>query len=134
MVKIKRQVEMKHGDFAKYMVDKFGFLSYESKLTEGDYVGSPSSRFDISLHLPSTEIDDLPLIQIMENGVVIETSEEITEDTVIDELLMIYDGGGSELTYNKSLNNLGLSQLKSAYIMNDDLRLILIWRDGRLIE
>ena len=64
----------------------------------------------------------------------VEVEEEITEDTVIDELLMIYDGGGSELTYNKSLNNLGLSQLKSAYIMNDDLRLILIWRDGKLVE
>ena len=64
----------------------------------------------------------------------VETEEEITEDTVIPEMLTIYDGGISHLTNNKSLNDLIKTNLKSAYIMNDDLRLILIWRDGELIQ
>ena len=64
----------------------------------------------------------------------VETEEEITEDTVIPEMLTIYDKGISHLTNNKSLNDLIKTNLKSAYIMNDDLRLILIWRDGELVE
>ncbi|WP_400263887.1 hypothetical protein [Staphylococcus nepalensis] len=134
MVKIKRKVEMKHGDFAKYMVDKFGFLSYESKLTEGDYVGSPSSRFDISLHLPSTEIDDLPLIQIMENGVVIETSEEITEDTVIPKMLVIGRFDGYEEVYNRKLSSF-TQHLLSAYLIHDDGCMELIYDESKgLVE
>lgn len=64
----------------------------------------------------------------------VEVEEKLTEDTVIPEMLTIYDKGVTHLTNNKSLNDLIETNLKSAYIMNDDLRLILIWRDGRLIE
>src|SRR5699024_535064 len=64
----------------------------------------------------------------------VQIEEEITEDTVIPEMLTIYDEGITHLTNNKSLNDLIKNNLKSAYIMNDDLRLILIWRDGKLVE
>ena len=64
----------------------------------------------------------------------VEIEEPITEDTVISEMLTIYDEGITHLTNNKSLNDLIENNLKSAYIMNDDLRLILIWRDGKLVE
>ena len=37
-------------------------------------------------------------------------------------------------TNDKSLNYLDKTNLKSAYTMGDDLRLILIWRDGKLVE
>lgn len=149
MVKIKRKVEMTCGEFAKYMVDKFGFSSYESKLTEGDYVGSPSSRFDISLHLPSTEIDELPLIQIMENGVVIETSEEITEDTVIPKLMTTFrkiclkNGIGYQrvridenysikLMLNKAEAH--SEPVETLHVVNDDGTHTLIWHSGELVE
>src|SRR5699024_1232089 len=62
------------------------------------------------------------------------TEEEITEDTVIPEMLVIFSDGVTDLTNNKRLNDLSGTNLKSAYIMNDDLRLILIWRDGRMVE
>ena len=61
------------------------------------------------------------------------TEEEITEDTVIPEMLVIFSNGVTDLTNNKRLNDLSGTNLKSAYIMNDDLRLILIWRDGKLV-
>lgn len=64
----------------------------------------------------------------------IEVEEEITEDTVIDEMLLIYDNGVTHIAENKNLSFISKGNLKSAYYMNDDLRLILIWRDGRLIE
>src|SRR5699024_1418662 len=64
----------------------------------------------------------------------VEFEEEITEDTVIPEMLVIFSDGVTDLTNNKRLNDLSGTNLKSAYIMNDDLRLILIWRDGRLVN
>ncbi|MDU0461953.1 hypothetical protein [Staphylococcus ureilyticus] len=64
----------------------------------------------------------------------VEVEEEITEDTVIDEMLLIYDNGVTHIAENKNLSFISKGNLKSAYYMNDDLRLILIWRDGRLIE
>lgn len=66
----------------------------------------------------------------------VEVEEEITEDTVIPEILAIFSDGTSDLTNNKSLNYLiRETSLKSAYIMNDDLRLILIWKHEKgLVE
>lgn len=65
----------------------------------------------------------------------VEVEEEITEDTVIPEMLTIYFNGDSHIHNNKRLNDLNTTyHIKSAYIMNDDLRLILIWRDGKLVE
>ena len=64
----------------------------------------------------------------------VEIEEELTEDTVIPEMLVIFSDGVTDLTNNKRLNDLSGTNLKSAYIMNDDLRLILIWRDGRLVN
>ncbi|MEX5849407.1 hypothetical protein [Staphylococcus saprophyticus] len=64
----------------------------------------------------------------------IEVEEEITEDTIIPEMLLVFNNGVTHLVENSSLNYLDTSCLKSAYTMNDDLRLILIWRDGKLVE
>ena len=68
------------------------------------------------------------------NTFTVEIEEELTEDTVIDEMLLVYDNGVTHIAENKNLSFISKSNLKSAYYMNDDLRLILIWRDGRLIE
>ena len=64
----------------------------------------------------------------------VEVEEEITERTVIPEMLSIYNKGISHLNNNKSLNGLIKTNLKSAYILNDDLTMTLIWRDGKLVE
>ena len=64
----------------------------------------------------------------------VEVEEEITEDTVLDEMLLVYDNGVTHIAENKNLSFIRKGNLKSAYYMNDDLRLILIWRDGELIK
>lgn len=64
----------------------------------------------------------------------LEEFEEITEDTEIQEMLLVFNNGVTHLVENRSLNYLDTSCLKSAYTMGDDLRLILIWRDGKLVE
>ena len=64
----------------------------------------------------------------------VEVEEEITEDTVLDEMLLVYDNGVTHIAENKNLSFISKGNLKSAYYMNNDLRLILIWRDGELIK
>ena len=64
----------------------------------------------------------------------VEVEEEITEDTVLDEMLLVYDNGVTHIAENKNLSFISKGNLKSAYYMDDDLRLILIWRDGELIK
>ena len=58
---------------------------------------------------------------------------EITEDTVLTEMITIYNDGVTGLINNKSLNDLNEFNLKSVYIMNDDFRLILIWHNGKTL-
>src|SRR5699024_2506085 len=90
--------------------------------------------------LINIEFDDTGDVLIYGNSSIktvkfsIEVEEEITEYTVIPEMLTIYDEGITHLTNNKSLNDLIKNNLKSAYIMNDDLILILLWHDGKLVE
>lgn len=105
--------EIKNKDFES----NDGF-SVDTVTVEFDYLGRFGSSYNISKAKKFT----------------VEVEEEITEDTVISEILTIYDKGVTDLTNNKSLNDLIENNLKSAYIMNDDLRLILILRDGKLVE
>ncbi|UXU84621.1 hypothetical protein MUA77_04125 [Mammaliicoccus sciuri] len=57
----------------------------------------------------------------------VEIEEEITEDTVIPKMLVIYYKNAAHIQINKNLNFLIKDNLKSVYIMNDDLTMTLIW-------
>lgn len=57
----------------------------------------------------------------------VEIEETVTEDTVIPKMLTIYYDSAAHTQKNKNLNFLIKNNLKSAYIMNDDLTLTLIW-------
>ena len=64
----------------------------------------------------------------------VEVEEEITEDTVIPKLVTrntsgVYNGWTSDCV--KGFN---LELIEAIYILNDDLTLTLIWRDGKLVE
>src|SRR5699024_2019891 len=121
MPTIKRKVEMNLPQLIEWAWDnKIRSKTYRSlggaeiEFSEGDVV-----------RVYRTDSDDT---------LAVEFEEEITEDTVISEMLVIFSDGVTDLTNNKRLNDLSGTNLKSAYIMNDDLRLILIWRDGRLVN
>lgn len=57
----------------------------------------------------------------------VEVEEEITEDTVIPKMLVIYYKNAAHIQINKNLNFLIKDNLKSVYIMNDDKTMTLIW-------
>ena len=61
--------------------------------------------------------------------------EEITEDTVIPRLVVRHRDTGFTLYENDYINNeFPLDSVQAFYILNDDLTLTLIWRDGKLVE
>jgi hypothetical protein len=138
MVKIKRKVEMTCGEFAKYMVDKFGLSSYGVKLSEDYWLGNPEREYDVSIHLPPSKISDLPDITITKSGVVIfEVEEEITEDTELYGLVELGDdGAGEDFFFSRglSINDCKDEFTQAFYMLNDDLTMTLIWRDGELVE
>ena len=57
----------------------------------------------------------------------IEIEEEITEDKTIPKMLTIYCDDNTLIQENTSLKFLSKTNLKSAYIMNDDETMALIW-------
>ena len=64
----------------------------------------------------------------------VEVEEEITEDTIIPRLVARHRDLGFTLYKNDYINNeFPLDSVQAFYIMNDDLTMTLIWRDGKLI-
>jgi hypothetical protein len=65
----------------------------------------------------------------------VEVEEDITEDTVIPKLVVNHSDGGLSLYENDYINNeFPLDSVRAFYILNDDLTMTLIWRDGKLIK
>ncbi|EZT63139.1 hypothetical protein V071_01024 [Staphylococcus aureus C0676] len=72
---------------------------------------------------------------------VVEVEEEVTEETKFDRLLKVFEpieGYYSSILYaNASIKECLYGRCVSAkafYILNDDLTMTLIWKDGELVE
>ena len=130
MPTIKRKVEMNLPQFIAWAVDnKIRSKTYRSlggaeiEFSEGDVV-----------RVYRTDSDDTFTVEV---------EEEITEDTVFDNLIEINELidfkkegllGGVRLYKNSSINQVENDKSVAYYIMNDDLALTLIWKEGRLID
>lgn len=67
----------------------------------------------------------------------LEECEEITEDTKLDGLVELGDdGAGEDFFFSRglSINDCKDECTQALYILNDDLTMTLIWRDGKLVE
>lgn len=64
----------------------------------------------------------------------VEVEEEITEDTVMPKLLLVYESGDLHFVESRSIKGLSKSCIEAIHILNDDLTMTLIWRDGKLVE
>ncbi|WP_117218004.1 hypothetical protein [Staphylococcus aureus] len=73
---------------------------------------------------------------------IVEVEEEITEETKFDRLFEVFEVSEGEYnptsnrntSINESLNDDRCFPIKAFYILNDDLTMTLIWKDGRLVE
>ncbi|HCX3178259.1 hypothetical protein [Staphylococcus argenteus] len=72
----------------------------------------------------------------------VEVEEEITEDTKFDRLFEVFEVSEGEYnptsnrntSINESLNDDRRFPIKAFYILNDDMTMTLIWKDGALVE
>ncbi|HDG6209129.1 TPA: hypothetical protein PF714_002778 [Staphylococcus aureus] len=72
----------------------------------------------------------------------VEVEEEITEETKFDRLFEVFEISEGEYnptsnrntSINESLNDDRCFPIKAFYILNDDLTMTLIWKDGELIK
>ncbi|HCZ0884536.1 TPA: hypothetical protein ACSCX1_000036 [Staphylococcus aureus] len=64
---------------------------------------------------------------------IVEVEEEITEDTVFEYLVQVYEGGDVQVHKDEAINYVMSPLDKAFYALNDNLTMTLIWKDGRLV-
>lgn len=72
---------------------------------------------------------------------IVEVEEEITEDTVFDRLFEVYElqegaymsALHKGISLNERFEDDNIFSTKAFYILNDDMTMTLIWKDGELI-
>ncbi|HDM8628148.1 hypothetical protein [Staphylococcus aureus] len=64
---------------------------------------------------------------------IVDVEEKITEDTVFEYLVQVYEGGQVQVHENEAINFVRSPLDKAFYILNDDLTMTLIWKDGELV-
>ena len=104
MVKIKRKVEVTQEEYAKYMIDKYGVSGFESSLIDDNIIDAPK-RLTLVFELNSVSKSDLFNGSFRNGKLSVEVEEEITEDTELNEILLIgNDGLFIESYKNHSIN------------------------------
>lgn len=130
MMKIKKKVEMNLHELIKWAWDEDN---------SGDFISSYGG--EVSIDLGGT-VDTLRVVDNMDIFTV-DVEEEVTEKTNIPNLLEVYknDFGnlGAQLHQDKTIKDVlkltpSRFKIEKFYIINDDMTMTLIWRDGELIK
>lgn len=146
MVKIKRKVEMTQEEYAKYLIDKYGVSGFESDLLYSNIIDAPK-QYKITFELNPILKKELPNGSFRNGKFTVEVEEEITEDTVIPKVLNIFKNTTNRIRNDEESHirrNVSVKEIKEnskdyiendrLYIMNDDLTMTLIWKNGKLVE
>lgn len=64
----------------------------------------------------------------------VQIEEEITEDTMIPHLYDLLENNSLCRWSPATISDLKTSKSRAFYIMNDDMTMTLIWRDGKLVD
>ncbi|WP_248498658.1 hypothetical protein [Staphylococcus haemolyticus] len=136
MVKVKRKVKMTLPELIEW-----GFKNkvFNKEFTNNDRI-SKTVSFDPSgrVSFPSIYVYDA------KDTYTVEVEEEITEDTKLDTVLEIYNDKhhprsvSSAIQKNTSINNImeynpSYFNTETLYLVNEDMTLTLIWKDGELV-
>lgn len=127
MPTIKRKVEMNLPELIEW--------GFENDITgtmfSGDRVEAKKIRFEVGIIVKM--FGDL----CKDDTFTVEVEEEITEDTKINKMVELSDKGllgGTGLYINSTVNQAKTNKSIAFYIVNDDLTMKLIWKNGRLVE
>ncbi|HHW9883569.1 TPA: hypothetical protein ACU3LO_002764 [Staphylococcus aureus] len=133
-MKIKVKKEMRLDELIKWARSNPGLSKGKNFFTTGN--GDDIVRFQKDTNECTTSVC-VPL----DAPFVVEFEEEITEETKFDKLFKLFEpiegGYGSVLYANTSIKECLYGRgvpTKAFYILNDDLTMTLIWKDGELIK
>ena len=125
-MKIKRKVEMNLPQLIEWLL-KSGYRNYTANSNMGNIVTLSrygAIQFSLGTFFP-------------EETFTVEVEEELTEDTKIHKMIELSDKGllgGTGLYINSTVNQAKTNKSLAFYIVNDDLTMTLIWKNGRLVE
>ncbi|WP_432371958.1 hypothetical protein [Staphylococcus chromogenes] len=135
MVKIKQKVELEPKAFLKHVLEK--------EETEVELEGY---AFDGSNYLfgPEVTVNEYVSYNPNKNTYTVEIEEEITEDTVMPMLIEVTEYNDDTTVFlneNKSIKTVLdeclddlLYDPKAFYMLNDDLSMTLLWKNGEMVE
>ena len=133
MVKIKQKKQLNLPQLIEW--------GFENDVTNKEYVCNEHKAKSVIFNLSGwTEFSD-EFSYNPHDTFTVEVEEEVTDDTLLDLVARFTDENGAYYTTPKrmSINTCLEAELDDVtcthfYIENDDRELVLIWRDGRLIE
>ncbi|HDS3929332.1 hypothetical protein [Staphylococcus aureus] len=125
-MKIKVKKEMTLDELIKWARENPELSKGKSFFTTGDSDGIVRFQKDTNECTTSVCVPlDAPFV--------VEVEEEITEDTKLDKLVEMETDGDLTIWENRSIKSLVADFSKAFYVLNDDLTMPLIWRDGELV-
>ena len=134
MVKIKRKVEMTQKEFVQFLIEKAAI----NEITQSTKNGKD---FELCIKLKS---DNNKINRIDNNLVEVEIEEEITENTKVPKLIEVYEYDGrlsaylnTKMPIKKALNDSQSDLLCvpiAFYMLNDDMTMTLLWKEGEMVE
>lgn len=135
-MKIKVKKEMRVDELIKWAWDNPELVRGEKFYSQGK-----SNETYVYFHLYDGRRCVLREYISADDTFAVEYEEEVTKDTVFDRLFEVYEiqeGVYESVTYaNTSIKECLYGRrvpAKAFYILNDDLTMTLIWKDGELVE
>ena len=149
-MKIKRKVQKTLPQLIEWGFDNpdlsndMSFLSDDWENVRIDFKFNPRGVLSLDILNGRNISDDILFTVEEEIEITVEEEIEITEDTVIPKSLVMFEHNGNthiEKHDSKCINDILCldkkvkgSVTKTIHVMNNDLTLTLIWRDGELVE
>ncbi|MCI2919059.1 hypothetical protein FH141_08080 [Staphylococcus hominis] len=136
MVKIKRKVEMTLPELIEW--------GFKNNIRNTEFVSNFFEKKSVIFNLSGwAEFSD-EYAYLPEDTFTVEVEEEITKDTKLDRVLEIYKdlhspgSVSSVIQKNTSINNImeynpSYFKTECLYLINEDMTLTLIWKDGELV-
>ena len=129
MPTIKRKVEMNLPQLIEW--------GFENDVTNTWYRASNVEEYISEVFFDATGLPQFSNTVNKNDTFTVEVEEEITEDTKIHKMIELSDKGllgGTGLYINSTVNQAKTNESLAFYIVNDDLTMTLIWKNGRLVE
>ncbi|MCI2931369.1 hypothetical protein [Staphylococcus hominis] len=123
MVKLKRKIEMNLYELINW--------AWDNDIRD--------KRYESIKGLDTVYFDQSGGVQLYESissedVFIIETEEEITEETLLPKILILYDGMLPEILINVRIENIDLNKEDTVYLMEGDTNLTLVWKKGDLVK